>query len=282
MLAGMVCGDRFRGWTWRAARCRPLALGWMMVLAAAGVARAQPAYPGPAGAPPPGAAPAPWGTPAPGPAPNTYYPPPPPPGAWGAQPAPGPAAPVYGARWVHVVMNSDDPRTRLDRVVPGGGVVPVCFAPCNKMLESNSLYIIQGDGVRATSRFMLPDDRDSVTLDVQAGSTARVAGGAILIGAGLISAYAGAIVWAAGNVSNSPAFSTNTSSSTTSTGQGDGAVAVGRTMVVAGLAGAVLGLYLAMSSHTTVNSSTGSTFTRNITRPRAWPLLALTPRGLEF
>src|SRR6185503_378248 len=136
MLAGMVCGDRFRGWTWRAARCRPLALGWMMVLAAAGVARAQPAYPGPAGAPPPGAAPAPWGTPAPGPAPNTYYPPPPPPGAWGAQPAPGPAAPVYGARWVHVVMNSDDPRTRLDRVVPGGGVVPVCFAPCNKMLES--------------------------------------------------------------------------------------------------------------------------------------------------
>ena len=177
-------------------------------------------------------------------------------------------------------MTGDDPRVRLDRVV-GGGTVPVCFTPCNKMLESNSLYIIQGDGVRATSRFMLPDDRDSVSLDVHAGSTARVAGGAILIGAGLISAYAGAIVWAAGNVSNSPAFS-STPTGSTSTGEGDSAIAAGRTMVVAGLAGAVLGLYLAMSSHTTVNSSTGSTFTRNITRPRAWPLLALTPRGLEF
>jgi hypothetical protein len=53
-------------------------------------------------------------------------------------------------------------------------------------------------------------------------------------------------------------------------------------MVVVGLAGSVLGLYLVLSSHTTVNSSTGSTFTRDTTRPRAWPMLALTPRGLEF
>jgi hypothetical protein len=187
-------------------------------------------------------------------------------------------APGYGPRWVRVVMNADDPRTRLDRVI-GNATVPVCFAPCDKMLESNSLYIIQGDGVRATSRFMLPDDRESVTLDVQAGSTARVAGGAILLGAGLLSAYIGALVWSAGSIGNSPEFS----GTTTTTRPNDSAVSVGRTMVVVGLGGAAVGLYLAMSSHTTVNSSTGSTFTRDTTRrPRAWPLLALTPHGLEF
>jgi hypothetical protein len=172
------------------------------------------------------------------------------------------------------MMSSDDPRTRLDRVVAGAGSVPVCFAPCNKMLETNSLYIIQGDGVRATTRFMLPDDRDEVTLDVQAGSTARVAGGAILLGAGLISAYIGALVWSAGSISNTNGFD--------QPGSGNNAISVGRTMVVVGLGGAAVGLYLALSSHTTVNSSTGSTFTRDTTRPRAWPLLALTPRGLEF
>jgi hypothetical protein len=121
---------------------------------------------------------------------------------------------------------------------------------------------------------MLPDDRDSVTLDVQAGSTARIAGGAILMGAGLLSAYIGALVWSAGTVSNSDGFN--------SPGQGDRAVSVGRTMVIAGLGGAVVGLYLALTSHTTVNSSTGSTFTRDTSRPRAWPRLALTPRGFEF
>jgi hypothetical protein len=246
-----------------------------VMLTASPSARAQSGYPPPAGAPPPGAAPAPWGAPSTGPNGNPYPPPgAPPPGQWGAQPAPGSAAPGYGPRWVHVVMNSDDPRTRIDQVIAGGGILPVCFAPCDKMLETNSLYIIEGDGVRATTRFMLPDDRDSVTLDVQAGSTARIAGGAILLGAGLVSAYIGALVWSAGSVSNSNGFN--------SPGEGDSAVSVGRTMVVVGLGGAALGLYLALSSHTTVNSSTGSTFTRDTTRPRAWPFLALTPRGLEF
>ena len=276
MLAGMACGDRWSpGWTWSRARglvlVLPVTLG--VILAGSAPARAQSGYPPPAGAPPPGAAPTPWGAPDPNPYP---YPPPgaPPPGQWGAPPALGAAAPGYGPRWVHVVMNSDDPRTRIDRVVAGGGILPVCFAPCDKMLDSGSLYVIEGDGVRATTRFVLPDDRDSVTLDVQAGSTARVAGGAILLGAGLLSAYIGALVWSAGSVNNADGFNTP--------GQGDSAVSVGRTMVVVGLGGAALGLYLALSSHTTVNSSTGSTFTRDTTRPRAWPLLALTPRGLAF
>jgi len=174
-------------------------------------------------------------------------------------------------------MRSDDPRTRIDRVIPGGGAAPVCFSPCNKMLESNSLYVIQGDGVRSTTRFLLPDDRDSVDLNVQAGSSARVAGGAILMGAGIVTAYIGLFVWAAGVANNS------IDSSLAGMPRNDHSVAVGETMVVAGLAGGLLGLYLAVSTHTTVTSSSGTTFTRDTTAPpRQRPRIALTPTGLVF
>jgi hypothetical protein len=140
------------------------------------------------------------------------------------------------------------------------------------MLDANSVYIIEGDGVRATSKFELPDNRDSVVLDVQAGSTARLAGGAILSGLGLVTAYIGLIVWEAGVVGNINPGSTN---------DGARATRVGETMVLIGLPVALLGVYLAVTTHTTVTSSSGSTFTRE-TPTRRWPRLALTPRGLEF
>ena len=91
---------------------------------------------------------------------------------------------------------------RIDRVI-GNSRVPACYAPCGKMLDTGSVYVIEGDGVRATSQFVLPDDRDKVTLDVQAGSSARVAGGVILLGAGVASAYLGFVVWELGKISES-------------------------------------------------------------------------------
>src|SRR4029077_1973154 len=75
-----------------------------------------------------------------------------PPQAWGSPYG------VPGGRLVYVELRSDDPRTRIDRVV-GGARVPACFAPCQKMLETNSLYVIEGDGICATSQFMLLGDR---------------------------------------------------------------------------------------------------------------------------
>ena len=126
--------------------------------------------------------------------------------------------------------------------------------------------------MRSTSKFQLPDDRNSVVLDVQAGSTARLAGGAILFGAGLLTAYIGLLAWEAGAVSNiSPGSSTSA----------DRATRVGETLVIIGLPATLLGIYLAVTTHTTVTSSSGATFTRE-TPTRRWPRLALTPRGLEF
>jgi hypothetical protein len=213
----------------------------------------------PAAYPPAGYPPA--GYPPPG------YPPPgyPPPGAypgWGAPPAP---------RWVYVDLKSDEPRVRIDRVI-GSEHVPACYAPCRKMLDTGSVYVIGGDGVRTTSQFVLPDDRNAVTLDVQAGSSGRFAGGIILLAAGVAVGYLGLLVWEAGQISGIDS-SSNSSNSTVRTGE---------TMVLIGLPAAVLGLYLTITTHTTVTSSTGSTFTLDAPSRSHRPWIALTPRGLEF
>ncbi len=171
-------------------------------------------------------------------------------------------------------MHSDDPRTRIDKVLGTGVNIPVCFSPCDKMLETNSMYIIEGEGVGATSRFMLPDDRDSVRLDVRAGSTARRAGGAILMGAGLVTAYAGLFVLAGTALDNSLSDVGDTRSRRSP--------AVGEGMILGGLVAGVVGLYLVASTHTTVNSSSGATFTRDTGAPRKGPRLAFTPNGFTF
>jgi hypothetical protein len=215
-------------------------------------------------------------------APPTGYPPPgyPPPGYPPAGYPPPGAYPGWGTppppRWVLVELNSDDPRVRIDRVV-GNNRVPACYAPCGKMLDTGSVYVIGGDGVRATSQFVLPDDRDKVTLDVQAGSSARVAGGIILLGAGIASTYLGFLVWELGKISEIDSTTTSSSSN---------GVRTGATMMLIGIPAAVIGLVLTITTHTTVSSSTGSTFTQETTRPGKRPWLAFTPRltpfGLEF
>ncbi len=163
---------------------------------------------------------------------------------------------------------------RIDRVV-GNNRVPACYAPCRKMLDTGSVYVIEGDGVRATSQFVLPDDRDKVTLDVQAGSSTRLAGGVIVLGAGVVIGYLGLFLWETGKLSVDPS-SSSTPSDTAHTGE---------TMMLIGLPAIILGLYLTISSHTSVTSSTGSTFTQETpSAPRSGhrPWIALTPRGLEF
>ena len=209
----------------------------------------------------------PQGEPAPSGYPPRGYPPPGYPGAypgWGAPPP----------RWVFVDVRTDDPHVRIDRVV-GNNRIPACYAPCRKMLDTGSVYVIAGDGVRTTSQFMLPDDRDKVSLDVQAGSTSRLAGGVILLGGGVAVAYLGFYVWELGKLGSIDSSSSNSSS----------AVHTGETMMLIGLPAIILGLYLTISARTSVTSSTGSTFTQEVPRaPRSGhrPWIALTPRGLEF
>jgi hypothetical protein len=186
---------------------------------------------------------------------------------WGA-PTP-PAAPPM----IYVDLEGDNPNVRIDRLV-GNLTVPVCLAPCRRPLPRDGIYVIQGDGVPATSRFQLPDDRQQVTLDVHAGSSGRRMAGATLIVAGVVAAYAGLLVADANSASN--IF--DTSSSGTARGSSSWPLVLLGGGVVATLAG----VYLCLKTHTTVVSSTGNTFTVVPSAPGRHPRFALTPRGLEF
>jgi hypothetical protein len=198
----------------------------------------------------------------------------PPPPAYDAPAAPAPlpwvpvppVAPRPGG--VYVELRASSPNVRIERLV-GQLRAPVCYAPCRKVLPVNDVYIIGGDGVRSTSQFTLPEDRPQVTLDVKAGSTAQLAGGAGLILLGLIAGYVGYFVYLAGLVSE------------LETGSHTG-ITAGIGIGVGGLALMGVGLVVVLSARTTVTTSTGATFTSAPARRRKRPALALTPRGLEF
>jgi len=190
--------------------------------------------------------------------------------AYGAPQTGYPGAPAGGL--IQIDIKADEPGVRLDRVQGAGLSTPVCVAPCSRLVPRNNLYVIDGEGIRSTSQFLLPDDRNQVTLDVKAGSSARHGGGAALLVAGLVVGYVGLVGLAA-------SAGTGNSGS-----QSDRAATIGGGLLIGGVAAAIGGLYLVMTSSTTVVSSTGATFSRNDdqVRPRAKSSVALTPRGLTF
>lgn len=173
---------------------------------------------------------------------------------------------------IYVELNSSSRPVRIDRVIGPGLTAPVCVSPCRQVLPRNSVYVIEGDGVRTTPQFVLPADRDRVVLDVEPGSTGAAVGGGVLMGAGLLIGYAGLLATAAGGIEGSlDDGSTNRSSS-------DRLKHVGEIMLAGGLVAAVVGLYLIIDSKTVVKSSTGAVFSERPARGR----VALTPRGLVF
>jgi hypothetical protein len=211
----------------------------------------------PGASPQGGYAPAPFGA-----APPDGYPP----------GAPGGYAPPDGG-FIRVDVKGDAPGVRLDRVVGPGATAPICFAPCSRVLSRNNLYVIQGDGVRTTSQFLLPDDRPEVELKVHAGSAARQMGGTALIVVGIVAAYVGLLATAATAATADDGTETRRSGPTTAS--------VG--LLGGGVAVALGGLFLVLGSNTTVNSSTGATFTKaDPPRKRARSTVAVTANGLEF
>jgi hypothetical protein len=136
------------------------------------------------------------------------------------------------------------------------------------------VYVITGEGVRATSQFVLPDDRDRVVLDVKPGSSGNVVFGAVAMGAGLISAYIGLVFVAASelNMNSDPYYQENRN-----TGPGK---TVGGVMIVGGLIAGIVGFYYVLTTKTEVTSSTGARFSETPVPKRS--RFAFTARGLEF
>jgi hypothetical protein len=179
---------------------------------------------------------------------------------------------------IYVELKTDNPHVRIDRFVDGVGQVPVCVPPCRKLLRTDDVYIIDGEGVRTTSRFQLPTDRGSLLLDVKAGSSSKSSSGALFIGLGGALAYIGLIVLEANTGSTAADNLNGTRSSSDQSGQ-----LIGIGLGLGGIALGITGIMMISSSHTTVVSSTGSIFTENAPpAPRKRHAVALTPRGLEF
>src|SRR3569623_2025813 len=104
--------------------------------------------------------------------------------AYGA-PQPGyPGTPAGGL--IQIDITAAEPGVRLDRVQGAGLSTPECVAPCSKLVPRNNLNVIDGEGSRCTSQFLLPDVRIQVTRDGMAGASARHGGGAARLGAGLV------------------------------------------------------------------------------------------------
>lgn len=180
----------------------------------------------------------------------------------------------YALGGVFVEIKSSSRPVRLDRVIAPGMTAPVCVSPCRQVLPRNSVYVITGDGVRTTSQFVLPDDRDRVLLDVKPGSSGDVVFGAVAAGAGLISMYLGLIFLAASELNENSEYSYQESHDT-----GPGKTA-GGVMLVGGLIAGIVGLCYIFGSKTEVTSSTGARFTETPAPKRS--RFALSARGLEF
>jgi hypothetical protein len=191
-----------------------------------------------------------------------------------AVPPPGLAAhprPAEVPEGVFVELRVDAPGVRIDRYESDGERVAVCSAPCQRVLPRDGLYVIDGPGIRTTSRFSLPEDRRQLILDVKAGSAAQNVGGAFLIGGGVVTLFFALFA----GLPPGPDAPVESSASTIGGGTRE-ALLVGGGLAVA------LGAILSLTSKTTVTSSSGATFTRaRVTRgPRA--SIAVTPHGLEF
>lgn len=184
------------------------------------------------------------------------------------------AANPFSLGGVFVEVKSASRPVRLDRVISPGMTVPVCVSPCRQVLPRNSVYVITGDGVRTTSQFVLPDDRNRVVLDVKPGSSGNVVFGAVAAGAGLVSMYVG-LVFVAASEFKEASYSYNERERDTGPGK-----TVGGVMLVGGLLAGIVGLYYLLSTKTEVTSSTGAHFSETPAPKRS--RLALTARGLAF
>jgi hypothetical protein len=184
-----------------------------------------------------------------------------------APPAPAvtpPMAPAPPPNGVYVELRSDDPGMRIDQITSGGQSWLACEIPCRQVLPRNLTYVVESNQSPATSPFLLPDNVNRLTLDVQPGSQTRANVGTIL-------AVVGGVVGLIGFIR------------LTTTGSSPQNDRTGLELLAGGGAAGITGIVIYRMSRTTVTSSTGSTFSEQRGRnAKAAPSIALTPQGLVF
>jgi hypothetical protein len=180
-----------------------------------------------------------------------------------------PSAQAPSDATVYVNIRSANPNLRLYRII--GAPSAVCAAPCRQRLDAHASYMIQGDGIRPTPPFRLPDSQQQVTLDVNTGSVGWYKAGIALIVVGGAVSFADYVV-----ALLLVPYNTETPSSAPS-----------RTPPIAieasALAIAGIGLCLFLANNTTtVRSDEGEKIAAVPTTPRQHQRVRLTMHGLEF
>jgi hypothetical protein len=109
-------------------------------------------------------------------------------------------APPAGEPWRsrRVYLLSDDERVELYRRPQGLAEVFVCRTPCGATVQfhPSDQFVLTGPGIRNTAPFLLKPREEDLTLHVSAGSTATLALGGVLFGAGTVTTMVAGMAYA--------------------------------------------------------------------------------------
>lgn len=173
---------------------------------------------------------------------------------------------------VEIVLRADAPGVHIDRFVDGAAV-PICVAPCNRVLPRDGVYVISGPGLPPTRPFTL-NGSTQTTLAVRIGSSVRRDVGLGVLSTGMVALLGGGLATAVIGIHDLA----------TRPDDAPGDPWAGRLAYVslAGIPMIVTGAILMLTSPTRVTTSDGVTFTLGPSESKhAWSV-ALTPRGLQF
>jgi hypothetical protein len=165
-------------------------------------------------------------------------------------------APVVEEATVRLHIESDRQVT-LERHEVGNTWSVACTSPCDADVGLKQEYRITGSGLRTSTSFRIAArPGEHVTVDVNAGTKAGLAGGIVFVSLGPLAMFIGLIVVAVANASES--FTTYNGSGTATTGSRDhsGAATTGWIITACGAGATVGGIFMIVGSKTTVELST--------------------------
>jgi hypothetical protein len=167
---------------------------------------------------------------------------------------PGPAVFPQPAQAASVLVHIDSPQEVNLMRKSGKNYDIVCTSPCDAMVPVGETYRISGSGVTSSADFHFgsagPGQR--IVLHVDPGSTGTRAGGWVIFGIGTATLVAGLTVMLIGALQN-------TVSNALSGSRGSGGaplVAAGAALSLAGVAGLVVGIVMAVGSKTKTQQET--------------------------
>ncbi len=143
---------------------------------------------------------------------------------------------------VLVHVEGDEAAVLEMRGPKGGAFVPMCHAPCDRVLPLDATYRIAGAGLRTSANFQLMGSEGKpIIIDVNPGHKGAFVGGIVMTAIGPVVALAGLMVYGVAAALQSTKLSSDSS----------GGKTVGGVMMLSGLALAAVGIPLLITNSST-------------------------------